>query len=229
MAASIGVRGDYSALDVRSLARRCGAAEQVRRLLAMGSIHDGGSRSEAARIGGVTLQIVRDWVIRDNAAGPDGLKSRKAPGKPPILNDAQRQALAAQVEASPIAAAHGVVRWRLIDLAQWILDEFGLSISKQSLSREMCALGFRKLSARPRHNGQKADDIADLKKLHLPSGRHHSIFAQGNAGRTVVAGRGADRPADQADPAMGRTRHPAFCPQGSAPILGVDLRCDLPR
>ncbi len=169
MAASIGVRGDYSASDLRSLARRCGDAEQVRRLLAMASILDGGSRGEAAKIGGVTLQIVRDWVIRYNAAGPDGLKSRKAPGKPPILNDAQRQALAAQVEAGPILAAHGVVRWRLIDLAQWIWDEFGLSISKQSLSREMRALGFRKLSARPRHNGQKADDIADFKKASPPA------------------------------------------------------------
>lgn len=168
MAASIGVRGDFSASDLRSLARRCGDAEQVRRLLAMALILDGGSRSEAAKIGGVTLQIVRDWVIRYNAAGPDGLKSRKAPGKPSILNDAQRQALAAQVEAGPIPAAHGVVRWRLIDLAQWIWDEFGLSISKQSLSREMRALGFRKLSARPRHNGQKAGDIADFKKASPP-------------------------------------------------------------
>ena len=69
------------------------------------------------------------------------------------------------MEAGPIPAAHGVVRWRLIDLAQWIWDEFGLSISKQSLSREMRALGFRKLSARPRHRGQKADEIADFKKL----------------------------------------------------------------
>ena len=229
MAASIGVGGDFSASDLRRLARRCGDAEQVRRLLAIASILDGGSRSEAAKIGGVTLQIVRDWVIRYNAAGPDGLKSRKAPGKPPILSDAQRQALAAQVEAGPIPAAHGVVRWRLIDLAQWIWDEFGLSISKQSLSREMRALGFRKLSARPRHNGQNAGDVADLKKLRLPSGRHHPNLAQGNADRTVVAGRGADRPADQADPAMGRTRNAAFCPQGSAPIIGVDLRCNLPR
>lgn len=168
MAASIGVRGDYSASDLRSLARRCEDAEQVRRLLAVASILDGGSRSEAAKIGGVTLQIVRDWVIRYNAAGPDGLKSRKAPGKSPILNDAQRQALTAQVEAGPIPAAHGVVRWRLIDLAQWIWDEFGLSISKQSLSREMRTLGFRKLSARPRHNGQKADDIGDFKKASPP-------------------------------------------------------------
>ncbi len=88
----------------------------------------------------------------------------KAPGKVPILNDAHRRALAEAVEAGPIPAAHGVVRWRLVDLAQWVWDEFGLSITKQTLSREMRSLGFRKLSARPRHHGQKEHAIADFKK-----------------------------------------------------------------
>lgn len=171
MAGAIGVRRDYSAADLRGLARRCGDGEQVRRLLALASILDGGSRSEAAKIGGVTLQIVRDWVIRFNAEGPDGLKSRKAPGKPSILNDEQRRALGEIVDAGPIPAAHGVMRWRLVDLAQWIWDEYGLSISKQSLSREMRALGFRKLSARPRHHGQKEDAIPAFKKTSHASWR----------------------------------------------------------
>jgi transposase len=164
MAVRIGIRSDYSSSELRRFARRCRDADQVRRLLALATILEGGSRSDAARVGGVTLQIVRDWVIRFNAEGPDGLISRKAPGKVSILNDAQRRALAEQVEAGPIPAAHGVVRWRLIDLAQWIWDEFGLSITKQTLSREMRALGFRKLSARPRHHGQKEDAIDDFKK-----------------------------------------------------------------
>ena len=80
------------------------------------------------------------------------------------LEKLNRGALAEMVEAGPIPASHGVVRWRLIDLVQWIWDEFGLSITKQTLSREMRALGFRKLSARPRHHGQKDDAIADFKK-----------------------------------------------------------------
>jgi transposase len=164
MAAAIGLIGVYTGSDLRRLARRCGDADQVRRLLALASILDGGSRGEAAKIGGVTLQIVRDWVIHFNAAGPDGLKSRKAPGKRSILNDAQRRALAEQVETGPIPAAHGVVRWRLIDLAQWIWDEYGLSITKQTLSRELRALGFRKLSARPRHQAQRPEDITVFKK-----------------------------------------------------------------
>jgi transposase len=171
MAAAITVRTDYTSLDLRRISRRCDDPDQVRRLLALALILDGSSRSEAAKAAGVTLQIVRDWVIRFNADGPDGLISRKAPGKVSILSAAQRRALAEQVEAGPIPAAHGVVRWRLIDLAQWVRDEFGLSITKQTLSREMRALGFRKLSARPRHRGQKTDDIADFKKASQTSWR----------------------------------------------------------
>jgi hypothetical protein len=58
------------------------------------------------------------------------------------------------VENSPIPAVHGVVRWRIIDLCQWVLDEFGIVISQQTLSRELRAMGYRKLSARPRHHAQ---------------------------------------------------------------------------
>jgi transposase len=118
---------------------------------------------------GVTLQIVRDWVLRFNEVGPEGLATRKAPGPPSILNDEQRALLAQQVESGPIPAAHGVVRWRLVDLAQWIWDEFGLSVTRFTLGRELRAMGYRKLTARPRHHGQKPDDIADFKKHLQPA------------------------------------------------------------
>ena len=110
MAGAIGMRGDYTGPDLRRLARRCSDADQVRRLLSLALILDGGSRSDAARSGGVTLQIVRDWVLRFNAEGPDGLISRKAPGKVSILNDEQRGALVEIVESGLIPASHGVVR-----------------------------------------------------------------------------------------------------------------------
>ena len=168
MAAAIEIRGDYTSADLRRCARRCGDADQVRRLLAVALILDGGSRSEAAKVAGVTLQIVRDWVLRFNEGGPDWLATRKAPGRASILNDEQRAQLAEIVEAGPISAAHGVVRWRLTDLAQWIWDEFGLSITRFTLGRELRAMGYRKLTARPRHHGQKPEDIADFKKLLSP-------------------------------------------------------------
>jgi transposase len=125
MAPAIGIRSDLTPTDLRRFARRCSDANQVRRVLAVALILEGGSRSDAARVAGVTLQIVRDWVLRFNEGGAEGLATRKAPGPASILNDEQRAHLAKQVEAGPIPAAHGVVRWRLVDLAQWIWDEFG--------------------------------------------------------------------------------------------------------
>ena len=174
MASAVGVRSDYTSSDLRWFARRSDDADQVRRLLALALILDGGSRSEAAKVAGVTLQIVRDWVLRFNDGGPDGLVTRKAPGRASILNDVQRARLAEVVETGPIPAAHGVVRWRLADLAQWIWDEFELSVTRHTLGRELRAMGYRKLSARPRHHGQKPDDIVDFKKALLPVWRRSS-------------------------------------------------------
>ncbi len=164
MAAAVGLRRDYGALRVYGLAKRSDDADQTRRLLALAAIYNGGSRSEAAKIGGVGLQTVRDWVLAFNAEGPAGLVDRKAPGNRPILTDTQRHDLMRIVESGPTPAVHGVVRWRLIDLAQWVFDEFRVSISKQTLSRELRAMGFRKLSARPRHHAQNTDALEAFKK-----------------------------------------------------------------
>lgn len=162
------LRPDFDAAQVRRAARASKDANQVRRLLALAAVYDGARRTEAAGIGGVTLQIVRDWVMKFNAHGPDGLLDRKAPGQPPRLNDTQRAALAAAVESGPVPAAHGVVRWRIIDLCQWVWDEFQVSISEQTLGRELRALNYRKLSARPRHHAQASGAVEAFKKTFPP-------------------------------------------------------------
>ncbi len=80
MSAAIALRSDFTGPDLRRLARRTEDARQARRLLALAEIYDGGSRSDAARIGDVGLQIIRDWVLRFNAEGPGGLIDRQGPG-----------------------------------------------------------------------------------------------------------------------------------------------------
>jgi transposase len=145
---------------LRGLAKKTKDAPQARRLLALAAIYDGATRTEAAKIGGVGLQIIRDWVLRFNARGPDGLIDGKSPGQLSKLNDVQCQAIARMIESGPIPATHGVVRWRLIDLTQWIFEEF--RIAKQILSRELRAMGYRKLSAGPRHHVQAAGAIEDF-------------------------------------------------------------------
>ena len=169
MGAAIQLRSDYSAHDLRRLARASRDAKQTRRFLALASIYDGGSRTQAAKIGGVGLQIIRDWVLHFNEHGPDGLFDRKAPGKVALLTDVQRTALAQIVESGPRPFLDGVVRWRLVDLAQWLWEEFGVSISRQTVGRELRVMGFRKLSARPRHYAQNPEAIEEFKKTSPPS------------------------------------------------------------
>lgn len=160
----IALRSDFDAARVRLTARESKDGTQVRRLLALAAIYDGASRAEAAAIGGVTRQIIRDWVLRFNAEGPAGLLDRKAPGQPSRLNNTHRAALAAMIDSGPIPAVHGVVRWRIVDLCQWLWEEFRVSVSKQTLGRALRAMGYRKLSARPRHHAQAAGAIEAFKK-----------------------------------------------------------------
>ena len=79
MAAAIGLRDDFDGPALRKLGRLTKDAAQARRLLALAAIYDGGSRTDAARIGDVGLQTVRDWVLRFNARGPAGLRIAAAP------------------------------------------------------------------------------------------------------------------------------------------------------
>jgi transposase len=170
-AMAIVLRTDFNASLVRAAARQSKDGPQTRRLLALAAIYQGASRQEAAAIGGVTRQIVRDWVIKFNADGPDGLIDGKAPGQPSLLDDTHRAALAAVVESGPIPAIHNVVRWRIVDLCQWVFDAFGIALSEQTMSRELRALNYRKLTARPRHHAQAQGAIEDFKKNSPPAWR----------------------------------------------------------
>ena len=164
MAAALPLRPDFCAADLKVLARASKDANQTRRLLALASIYDGGSRRDAAELGGVTLQIIRDWVLRFNARGPDGLVNVKAPGRVPKLNEAQQQALVELIERGPIPAIDEVVRWHLKDLVQWVYREYRISIDESTLGRMLKKMGYRKLSARPRHHAQNELQAAHFKK-----------------------------------------------------------------
>src|SRR5258708_25676623 len=100
----IPLRADFDDLRLRAIARGAKDSAQTRRLLALAAIYDGARRTEAAAIGGGTLQIVWGWVMKFNARGPDGPIDRKAPGQPPKLNQAHRAALETAVDNGPIPA-----------------------------------------------------------------------------------------------------------------------------
>ena len=164
MRPGLALRTDYDAARLRALAKATRNAGQSRRLLALAEIYDGGSRTTAARIGAVGLQTVRDWVVTFNTHGPEGLIDGKAPGNACKLTACHRDALVALVERGPLPAIHGVVRWRLKDLVQWVWDEFRMAVSETTLGRALRALGYRKLSARPRHHAKSEQAVAVFKK-----------------------------------------------------------------
>jgi transposase len=163
MGSAIGLREDFDGAALRRLSRTTKSANQARRLLALAEIYDGGSRSAAARIGGVGLQIVRDWVIRFNARGPDGLLDGKAPG-PPFAAERCAAGTGRCCGKRPDPGDPRVVRWRLIDLAQWLHDEFAVSLDETNISRELKKLGYVKLTARPRHHAQNEHAMEAFKR-----------------------------------------------------------------
>ena len=82
MGRAIAVRMDYTSGRLRRLGQRTKNAAQTCRLLAIAAVLDGASREAAAKIGGMDRQTLRDWVIRFNEQGPDGLINIPSPGAP---------------------------------------------------------------------------------------------------------------------------------------------------
>src|SRR5262249_20426204 len=151
----------------RRFAKRAKDAAQARRLLAIASVLDGASREEAAKIGGMDRQTLRGWVIRFNEQGPDGLINIASPGGPAKLGDTHKAFLARIVEEGPIPAVHGVVRWRACDLIMRLHEEFGLSVSDDTIYRALKDLGFSHVSARPKAYKQDAEAMDAFKKTSL--------------------------------------------------------------
>ncbi|WP_431305808.1 helix-turn-helix domain-containing protein [Sediminicoccus sp. BL-A-41-H5] len=188
------LRHDFDVWALRAAARRSKDAAQVRRLLTLAAIYDGASRSEAARVGTVTLQIVRDWVIKFNAQGPEGLLDRKAPGQPPTLTEAHRAALAAfqppprVVEVawgrnwSPLSNMAGSVpaadRQRLEAAQSIARAESALVTSRVARQRSLTLPGLYATEAAARSTGRT---LARLGRARTTArGRHHRPLPRPN-------------------------------------------------
>src|SRR5665647_3862915 len=110
MPSAVPLRTDFSASELRRLAKRPNDNNQSRRLLSLAAVLEGMNRTDAARIGGMDRQTLRDWVHRFNEAGPDVLLDRHAGCVEPRLLAERKAELAALVEAGPHRASDGVVR-----------------------------------------------------------------------------------------------------------------------
>ena len=164
MLAAVGLREDYSAEELRALARGSKTINQSRRLLSLAAVRDGMDRGAAAKIGGMDRQTLRDWVHRFNASGPEGLIDNWSEGPKPRLSAEQLAQLAQIVEAGPDREKDGVVRWRRIDLKRVIAERFGVDFHPRCVGKLLQRLGFSHISAPPRHPAQDERIIEAFKK-----------------------------------------------------------------
>lgn len=168
MPSAVPLRTDFSARELRRLAKQSRDSNQSRRLLSLAAVLDGMSRDDAARIGGMDRQTLRDWVHRFNLAGPGGLLDSWTSGPTPRLSLEQKNELAALVEAGPDRQTGSVARRRRVDLKLVIKKRFGVDFHERYAGTLLKKLGFSHVSARPRHPGQDAETIAAFKKTSPP-------------------------------------------------------------
>lgn len=164
MGKAIEITGSWTAVELRRLASGSRHANQSRRLLSLAGVLDGMNRTEAAKIGGMDRQTLRDWVHRFNEHGPEGLKDDWARPKPRRLSEAQQAELAQLVETGPDRAVHGVVRWRRVDLQKLVAERFGVEYHERTLGKLLKHMGFSHVSARPQHPKQDGGTIQAFKK-----------------------------------------------------------------
>jgi transposase len=189
---AVGVRitwNDLDAAGLRQAAARSADASAARRMLALALVLDGRSRSEAAELCGMDRQTLRDWVLRYNALGLAGLSDRVPPGAQSRLSGEQQAEVARLVREGPSFSEHGVVRWRRIDLSRVIEARFGVRLAERSVGALLHRLGFRRLSARPRHPGHDAAAQETHKKTSPNwspprSQRRHAASRSSCGGRT---------------------------------------------
>jgi transposase len=142
MPAAVRLRDDYSADELRALARRAKDVHQSRRLLSLAAVRDGMDCGSAAKIGGMDRQTLREWVHRFNAFRPDGLIDNWTDGPKPRLLEEQMAEFAKVVEAGPDRETDGVVRWRQIDLKHVIAERFNVDFHPRYVGKLLKKLGF---------------------------------------------------------------------------------------
>jgi putative transposase len=157
-------RTEHTAAALRLLSAKCSDAPQVRRMLALALVLDGRPRSEAAAQNGMDRQTLRDWVHRYNAAGIEGLKSRKSPGREAYLTVAQMTELRDLVIRGPDPATHGVVRWRCVDLQAEVKRRWQVEVHESTIGQWLHDLGLRRLQPRPVNPKKDAAEETAFKK-----------------------------------------------------------------
>jgi transposase len=145
------IRDDIPAAELRRLARRETNGRVASRLLGLANALDGRARGRAARLAGMDRQTLRDWGIRFNVEGVEGLRDRPKSGRRRWLDDGQLATLKALVLRGPDPERDGVSTWRAQDLCRLVEARFGVRYRESGMLRLLHDLGLSWQKARPVH------------------------------------------------------------------------------
>ena len=168
MHGSIDIREDYSARDLRKLARQEDKGRVALRLTAIAAVLEGASRKDAAARSGMDRQTLCDWVHRFNEKGPAGLRDAPCGHPRKRLTPAQEAAVKARVLQGPDPEKDGLVRWRCVDIQRWIEAEYQVHYHERTIGKLLHALKLSHISTRPFHPKSDAAVQAAFKKTSRP-------------------------------------------------------------
>jgi transposase len=170
------IRKDRTPSVLRRLAKAESDVRASRRLLAIANALSGMDRKTAAEAAGMDRQALRDWIIRYNAHGVEGLRDRWGKGRPARLAPDEQAELAAIILRGPDPEAEGISTYTLEDLARLSQDRFGKPFHPASMSRVVRRLGFSRQKARPSHPLKDPAEAEAFKKSPNAPGRY-SVYA----------------------------------------------------
>lgn len=162
--AALEIRKDRTPAVLRKEAKGESDVRAARRMLAIANALDGMSRAEAARAAGMDRQALRDWVIRYNEHGLDGLYDRWGDGRPPRLSSAEQAELLDIVLAGSDPERTGIAAYTREDFVAICEARFGKTFHPSSMSRVLKRLGLSRQKARPSHPKKDAAAQAAFKK-----------------------------------------------------------------
>lgn len=151
MSGKLIIRTDIGIETLRRQARFERDGRVAARLLAIANALSGMSRTEAARTAGMDRQTLRDWVVRFNAGGLDGLRDRKRPGPQSFLDEGQQAVLRGIVLRGPDPDRDRVSAWRLVDICRLCEERFGVTYSVSGMFDLLKGLDLSWQKSRPRH------------------------------------------------------------------------------
>jgi len=154
--------------ELRRLGRLEASGRVASRMFAIANALEGMDRTEAATHAGMDRQSLRDWVHRFNAEGVEGLRDRPHKGRPRRMHAGIEQEFCARVDTGPDAETDKLVRWRRVDLQDWLKTEHALKYHGRSIGKILKRLGYSHVSVRPVHPENDPQALEDFKKTLQP-------------------------------------------------------------